>query len=127
MKHEINTSSNKLFKGYSKTNRKYNVAFSVYKISRLRLNISIVFVEDLLIFLLILDICRLAIHSFHNSTALLPVLVRYKGEIVILMKRVRALKHDGLNIFFLVNQYVLSVTVLLAISPLIWVTSDNRH
>ena len=127
MEHEINTSSNKLFKGYSKTNRKYNFAFSVYKISRLRLNIIIVFVEDLLIVLLILDICRLAIHSFHNSTALLPVLVRYKGEIVILMKRVRALKHDGLNIFSLVNQYVLSVTVLLAISPLIWVTSDNRH
>ena len=127
MEHEINTSSNKLFKGYSKTNRKYNVAFSVYKISRLRLNIIIVSVEDLLIFLLILDICRLAIHSFHNSTALLPVLVRYKGETVILMKRVRGLKHDGLNIFFLVNQYFLSVTVLLAISPLIWVTSDNRH
>ena len=127
MEHEINTSSNKLFKGYSKVNRKYNFAFSVYKISRLRLNIIIVSVEDLLIVLLILDICRLAIHSFHNSTALLPVLVRYKGEIVILMKRVRALKHDGLNIFSLVNQYVLSVTVLLAISPLIWVTSDNRH
>ena len=103
MEHEINTSSNKLFKGYSKTNRKYNVAFSVYKISRLRLNIIIVSVEDLLIFLLILDICRLAIHSFHNSTALLPVLVRYKREIVMLMKGVRELKHDGLNIFFLVN------------------------
>ena len=127
MEHEINTSSNKLFKGYSKANRKYNFAFSVYKISRLRLNIIIVSVEDLLIVLLILDICRLATHSFHNSTALLPVLVRYKGEIVILMKRVRALKHDGLNIFSLVNQYVLSVTVLLAISPLICVTSDNRH
>ena len=65
-------------------------------------NIIIVSVADLLIFLFI-DICRLDIHSFHNSTALLPVLVRYKREIVMLMKGVRALKHDGLNKFFLVN------------------------
>ena len=72
------------------------------EISRLRLNIIIVSVADLLIFLFI-DICRLDIHSFHNSTALLPVLVRYKREIVMLMKGVRALKHDGLNKFFLVN------------------------
>ena len=73
------------------------------KISRLRLNISIVSVADLLILLFISDICRLHIHSLHNSTALSPILVRYKRETVILMKRVRALKHDGLNIFFLVN------------------------
>ena len=72
------------------------------EISRLRLNVIIVSVTDLLIFLFI-DICRLDIHSFHNSTALLPVLVPYKREIVMLMKGVRELKHDGLNIFFLVN------------------------
>ena len=48
---------------------------------------------------LFIDICRLDIDSFYNFTALLPVLVRYKREIVILMKGVRALKHDGLNYF----------------------------
>ena len=72
------------------------------KISRIRLNIIIVSVADLLIFLFI-DVFGLDIHSSHNSTALLPVLVIYKREIVILMKDVRALKHDGLDIFFLVN------------------------
>ena len=59
------------------------------RISRLRLNIIIVSVSDLLIFWFI-DICRLDIHSFYNSTVLLPVLVSYKREIVILMKGVRS-------------------------------------
>ena len=96
------------------------------EISRLRLNIIIVCVADLLIFLFI-DICRPSsetqgqlvgsifyrhfidptncpwVSEEDNSTALLPVLVRYKREIVVLMEGVRALKHDGLNIFFLVN------------------------
>ena len=59
------------------------------------MNIITVSVADLLIFLFISDACRLDILSFHTSTVLLPVLVRYKREIVILIKRVRALKHDG--------------------------------
>ena len=63
----------------------------------------IVSVADLLIFLFISDVCRLDIHSFHTSTVSPAVLVRYKREIVILIKRVRALKYDGLNILFLIN------------------------
>ena len=64
------------------------------KISRFRLNIIIVSVADLLILLFISNICRLDIHSFHNSTALLPVLVRYKKE-------------TYLNIFFLSKLHVI--------------------
>ena len=83
------------------------------------LNIIIVSVADFLMFLFILDICRLDIHSFRNPTALLPVLVRCKSEIVYFDETRACAQTWRAKYIFLSKLSVGLVTVLLVMSHLI--------